>query len=222
MDYKRLFFLTIAAIVIAFSGTSCASAYYTVYYKTEYAGNQFDKYVGMEKNQILRELGVPDRTMDDGNGGEILVYEKITTTTTTKTVSQSSASAYQQSNSYGSYNKAGVAATNGSTAGYLGAGSARSTSSTGYDAASKSQTNTSQNTTTNKTYVNFFVNDSNKCYDFKANYGDKYEKVKVDECYNNTANWAWAIIIPLWPITIPVAIINQHTAKKNGWHFCGK
>lgn len=193
MYYKRLFFLAFAVVVISTLGTSCASVYYTAHYQTEYVGNQFDKYVGMEKNQILRELGVPDRTIDDGNGGEILAYEKITTTTTTttKTVSQSSASAYQGSESYGSYEKAGVSATYGNTAGYLGAGSARSTSSTGYKAASNSQTNTSQNTTTNNTYVNFFVNSDNKCYDFKANYGDKYQKVKVDECYNNTANWAW-------------------------------
>ena len=208
MDFKRTFIAVLAAIIVSFMGTSCASVYYDVLYQNVYDGNQFDKYVGKDKNLILRELGAPDRTMDDGRGGEVLVYEKTTTTTTTNIVTKSSASGYSESAAVGVYTKSGVAAGVGAS---------------GYDAQAQSKTNTTQNTTTNKTFVNFFVNGNGSCYDFKANYGAKYKTEKVDECFCNARNWGVSLlIVPLWPITIPTAAINQAIAKKRGWKFCNK
>src|SRR5690606_38992360 len=124
------------------------SCYVTSY---TYVGNVLDDMIGMNKNQILRSIGVPERTMDDGNGGEILIYENFSQTTL------SSASAYG-----------------------TGESNTKSNLTFGYNSIyGNSNTRTSANiksygyskTFTTKTYRNIYIDKNNIVYDYQTNFG---------------------------------------------------
>ena len=65
---KKLFCLIIAVLSL----TSCSSYRYTVSLQPEYE----KMYVGKSHNYIVSAMGAPDRTTTDGNGGQILIYER--------------------------------------------------------------------------------------------------------------------------------------------------
>ncbi|MBK9460690.1 MAG: hypothetical protein IPN94_14995 [Sphingobacteriales bacterium] len=62
---KKVKFILVIVSAILFQ--SCYTTRYT------YVGNVLDDAIGKDKNQILRIYGVPDRTMDDGKGGTLLI-----------------------------------------------------------------------------------------------------------------------------------------------------
>ena len=132
----------------------------------KYIGNAFDDLVGMTKAEVLEDMSVPDRTMDDGLGGEILVYEKkeqVTKTTGRVTTSST---------------------TNVSTKPITNAWTGEtSLSSTGRTSTTNTQNSTSV-TQEHKDYVNVFINTNGVCYKVDTNIGDLYEPaVTHQECY---------------------------------------
>ena len=132
----------------------------------KYIGNAFDDLVGMTKAEVLEDMSVPDRTMGDGLGGEILVYEKkeqVTKTTGRVTTSST---------------------TNVSTKPVTNAWTGEtSLSSTGRTSTTNTQNSTSV-TQEHKEYVNVFINTNGVCYKVDTNIGDLYEPaVTHQECY---------------------------------------
>ena len=181
---KKVKFILVIVSAILFQ--SCYTTRYT------YVGNVLDDATGKDKNQILRIYGVPDRTMDDGKGGTLLIYENFSQTTI------SSASAYGQGNSqsrgsvtYGYGNIYGNSSTN---------------SSAKVNAYGVSRT---YNT---KTYSNIYLNSENIAYDFQTNFGGKYDS---NRCLNKGLTWACSIYF-LWPLAPLVAIPVINNAKKKG------
>jgi hypothetical protein len=69
-------------LLLLFMAVFFSSCYSTGYL---YKDTVHKKAIGRTKNEILRAnyYGVPDRTMDDGAGGSILIYETTVLTTTT-------------------------------------------------------------------------------------------------------------------------------------------
>lgn len=131
----------------------------------KYIGNAFDDLVGMTKAEVLEDMSVPDRTMDDGLGGEILVYEKkeqVTKTTGRVTTSSTTINTKPVTNAW-----------TGET----------SLSSTGRTSTTNTQNSTSV-TQEHKDYVNVFINTNGVCYKVDTNIGDLYEPaVTHQECY---------------------------------------
>lgn len=191
MKYKNLLLMLFAIISLS----SCYSTYST----TTYKGNAHQESIGKSKNEILRSYGIPDRTMDDGQGGSVLIYEKVTQTTVVNTGGVN----YGQSQSVGGavYNSQGV----------LGASQTQSGSvSQGYGYSQTSQ---------NKTFCNLFLDKNNNVYDFKSNYGALFD-TKYYRCFNKTNTWllvgasVFTVYGPI--VTVPAAIIMQRKAKKKG------
>jgi len=93
-------------VVLILFATLTLSSCYTTYSTTTYKGNAHQESIGKSKNEILRSYGIPDRTMDDGDGGSVLIYEKVTQTTVVNTGGVN----YGQSQSVGGavYNSQGV------------------------------------------------------------------------------------------------------------------
>lgn len=164
------------------------SCYVTKY---TYTGNVLDDIIGMEKNQVLRVIGVPDRTMDDGKGGEILIYEQFSQTT----ISQ--ASGYGQSNSTKDSNL---------TFGYNSIyGNSNTRTSANINAYGYSKTYTT------KTYRNIYMNNGGIVYDFQTNFGGKYNE---DKCLDKGLTWLTGICFV--PLSIPVVVIAIRKAKQKG------
>lgn len=164
--------------------------------ESQYLGNRYDKMKGYTENQILQVMSVPDRTMSDGKGGKILIYENKTLVTNSNAVASS------------------VTTTNGAAvAGYTYGGNAAvvSGSKSAYDYGYSSQTTTHED----KAYVNFFINTEGICYNVNANIGDMWsQKVQHTECVkvaNN--NLLWLLMPPLTVWGIPVAI--WYLTKRN-------
>ena len=176
---------------LALSLSSCYSVYGV------YTGNVHDQLRNKSKNEVLRAYGVADKVEEDGAGGQILIYEKLTQTTTSA----------NQSSMYGGTNSAGAAAYgNGAAYGIAQSRSAANSNSYGVT-----------NTTVNKTFVNVFLNKEGIVYDYKSNYGNQY---KYEKCFDKTKTWVGVVysglfVFPL-PITIPLAIVKQRQAKKKG------
>jgi hypothetical protein len=170
--------------------TSCYATKYT------YSGNIHEQSIGKTKNEILREYGVPDKTDDDGAGGKIMIYEKITQVTTTN----AGASSYERGSAYG-----GVIYGNG-----YGAGGVESRS------GQVSSMNATTQSTTNKQFVNIFLNKNDVAYDYRSNYGAKFN---MSRCFSPKLTWSSvAISAIVWPalfVTVPLAIIKHVKAKKN-------
>lgn len=146
-------------------------------------------------------FGVPDRVLDDGSGGEILVYEKFTQTTT----STANSATYGGSNTNG--------AVVGGGAGIIGNVHSQNAQVTAGAATT--------NTTTTKTFLNLFINSDGEVYDFKASdSGETYSVSNTStRCFSKLYTWTsvGASCLLIWPalITVPWAIIAQRKAKQN-------
>lgn len=151
---------------------------------------------------MLTELSVPDRTMDDGLGGEILIYEdKAQVTETEGRVTSSSTT---------NINTKPVTNTwTGQT----------SLSSTGRTSTTNTQNSTSV-TTEYKDYLNVFINQSGVCYKIDTNVGDIYEPaVTHKECYKvPNPGLLWMLIHPITVYGIIPAIwyAAQNAKVKRG------
>ena len=166
-------------------------------------GNKFDIYKNKSKNYILQSLGAPERLMDDGNGGELLIYEDVEIKTEVNNNTSSSNSSYASASGYGSS--------------VYGVGSSSSYGS--------SRTNIS--TKEVKKEVIFYINRNRICYNIKANYGNIWVpqkthqesyKVTVNEEYYDKelvnvqhkqycmkrASWWFVLLYP--PISLPILI----------------
>jgi len=175
--------------LVILSAMLLQSCYMTKY---TYTGNVLDDAIGKDKNQILRIFNVPDRTMDDGKGGTILIYENFSQTTI------SSASAYGQ----------GSSQSRGSvTYGYGNIyGSSNTNSSARVNASGISQTYTT------KIYRNIYLNSENIAYDYQTNFGGKYDSYR---CLNKGLTWGTSILF-LNVLSPVVAIPVIQNAKKKG------
>lgn len=171
----------------------------------EVIGNEFNDMIGLTKNQILQAMSTPKRTETDGAGGEILVYEDIkyvsnsSESYSARSNSYSTTDSYAESGTVGRSAGYGVAVGQSAAVGYndgtVAAGKAGYVGEAGYVGASASYSagaasSVSQNTSSTNThrqaqsvsgevkkYVNFFINAEGKCYNVKANYGDKYKTI---------------------------------------------
>ncbi len=171
----------------------------------EVIGNEFNDMIGLTKNQILQAMSTPKRTETDGAGGEILVYEDIkyvsnsSESYSARSNSYGTTDSYAESGTVGRSAGYGVAVGQSAAVGYndgtVAAGKAGYVGEAGYVGASASYSagsasSVSQNTSSTNThrqaqsvsgevkkYVNFFINAEGKCYNVKANYGDKYKTI---------------------------------------------
>ncbi|MDW8393418.1 MAG: hypothetical protein RMK52_04145 [Chitinophagales bacterium] len=173
-------------LFLAFCWQSC---YTTKYF---YVGHELDAVIGMDKNQILRTYGVPDRTMDDGKGGSILIYENFTLTTI------SAASAY----GLGQYNKQDDV--------IFSYGGVHAISS--LNSSSLVNAMGVSHTVRNKWYRNIFLDTANIAYEYQTNFGGKYDSYK---CLDKGLTWlcSFAFLGILSPIVAVPVIIS---AKKKG------
>ena len=139
----------------------------------QYVGNKYDALVGMSKAQVLAEMSVPDRTMDDGLGGEVLIYEKKEQVSKTTGYSAASATTKPVTNYW-----------TGQT----------SLQSSGYNSM-----NSSTVTQEKKEYVNVFIDGNSTCYKVDANIGDIYEPaVTHQECYKApNPRLLWMLMPPI-------------------------
>tara|TARA_B110001469_G_C9402839_1_gene206839 strand:- start:35 stop:565 length:531 start_codon:yes stop_codon:yes gene_type:complete len=165
------------------------SCYVTSY---TYVGNTLDNSIGLNKNQVLRTIGVPERTMGDGDNGEILIYEKFSQTTL------SSATAYGS----------GKSNTNSNVT--FGFNSIYGNSNTRTSAQIKSYGYSK--TYTSKIYRNIYLNQDGIVYDYQTNFGGKYDSYK---CLHK--GWTWyASILFLGILSPAVAVPVIKSAKKKG------
>ena len=180
---KRLTIIIFASL--SFFLTSCYTTRYT------YSGNVLDNVIGNNKNDILRTYGVPERTMDDGKGGSILIYEQFSQTT----ISNANVESYAKGSTSGA-----VIYGYGAAFGVSSTQSKQSTYASGYS-----------QTFNTKSYRNIYLNQNNIAYDFQTNFGAKYNSSR---CLSKGLTWLSAIY--LFPIGIPIAIISINKAKKKG------
>lgn len=187
---KNTFFTLLLISLLSLS--SCFTMGYT------YTGNVFQKCIGLSKNEIVRTYGAPDRILDDGAGGSILVYEQLSQTT----ISAANGASYGRSSTVGAavYGNGGI----------IGASDTR--------AGQVSSMNGISHTIINKSFLNIFINSQNTVYDFKSNYGALYN---TSRCYDKkatkTALWCCGIFAtPFLIIAIPIAISAKKKAVKNG------
>ena len=186
--------------ILLFLLNSCYTTQFS--YDTKYSHNVYKPIIGKTKNEAIRQYGVAERITDDGAGGEVLIYEKITQTTTTNA----------NSASYGGSQTHGGAVYGNNSA----VGSAYSRNGQVSSGRATSQT------TTNKSFLNLFVNSNGVVYDFKASEsGDRYTTTTHStRCFSKLYTWTGvvcsAIFPPLLIATVPIAIIKQNKAKKKG------
>ena len=168
----------------------------------KYIGNAFDELVGMTKAEILEDMSIPDRTMDDGLGGEVLIYEKKEQVTKT--------SGYVTTSSTTNVNTKPV--TNAWTGQTSLASTGRTSTTTGQHSTSV--------TKEHKDYVNVFINTNGVCYKVDTNIGDMYDPaVTHQECYKvPNRGLLWMLIPPITIYGIIPAIwyAAQNAKVKNG------
>lgn len=166
----------------------------------KYIGNAFDDLVGMTKAEVLEDMSVPDRTMDDGLGGEILVYEKKEQVT--KTTGRVTTSSTTNVNT-----KPVTNAWTGET----------SLSSTGRTSTTNTQNSTSV-TQEHKDYVNVFINTNGICYKVDTNIGDLYEPaVTHQECYKVPKTSVFAAwIVPPFGLIASIWYLAQNAKVNRG------
>ena len=149
----------------------------------KYIGNAFDELVGMTKAEVLEDMSIPDRTMDDGLGGEVLIYEKKEQVTKT--------SGYVTTSSTTNVNTKPV--TNAWTGQTSLASTGRTSTTTGQHSTSVTEEH--------KDYVNVFINANGVCYKVDTNIGDMYDPaVTHQECYKVPNRGLLWMLMP--PITI--------------------
>ncbi len=182
---KTVNFFTILVVLCLM--TSC----YTTLSVTEtitpekYAKDTHDHLVGKTKSEILSEMSVPDRVMDDGLGGEILVYEKKEQVTETKGKQTSSSSTRTSYTPHKNYYTGGVSNVTG----------------TGYTSTSNS-INTKSVTKERKDYVNAYLNKEGVCY--KVDSEIYQPAVTTEKCYKKLDKAMLWWLCP--PFTFPVGI----------------
>lgn len=190
---KKMFLLFLLSVLL----TSC---YEIKRIPTKsYAGNRFNSLIGKNKNVILRSMPSHPLITSDGNGGEILIYEDVTTISNSQSSISSSSTAYNRNQA--GYDYRGIPTIQGK--GY---------STTDVD--SNNQTVVYKD----KQYANFFINTKGICYDVKTNYGDIYNTEY--HCYKapkrvSDAIYLTFIIPPLGLICTLGALIQN--AKANRW-----
>lgn len=83
------FNLLVMLLVLATTLTSCFSTKEGLHTE-QFTVNDFPQFrkmcIGQTHNQIVTKLGAPQRTLSDGAGGSILVYENTTTTTVSNSI----------------------------------------------------------------------------------------------------------------------------------------
>lgn len=181
-------------LLVAASLTSCWTKQTVVTKQPQYLYNTYDQMKGYTKSQIYQAMGdVQDRSMPDGNGGEILVYEnrKIVTnsSSTTTTTSNTNSAAVAGYDIYG--NPAAV-------------GASQTKTNTGYS----SKTTTQEQ----KNYVNFFIGTNGKCYRVQSNVGNVYSPAEYGCVKQANKNLLWMLMPPITPIGIISSI----------WYGCNK
>lgn len=168
----------------------------------KYIGNAFDELVGMTKAEVLEDMSIPDRTMDDGLGGEVLIYEKKEQVTKT--------SGYVTTSSTTNVNTKPV--TNAWTGQTSLASTGRTSTTTGQHSTSVTEEH--------KDYVNVFINATGVCYKVDTNIGDMYDPaVTHQECYKvPNRGLLWMLIPPITIYGIIPAIwyAAQNAKVKNG------
>ena len=168
----------------------------------KYIGNAFDELVGMTKAEVLEDMSIPDRTMDDGLGGEVLIYEKKEQVTKT--------SGYVTTSSTTNVNTKPV--TNAWTGQTSLASTGRTSTTTGQHSTSVTEDH--------KDYVNVFINTNGVCYKVDTNIGDMYDPaVTHQECYKvPNRGLLWMLIPPITIYGIIPAIwyAAQNAKVKNG------
>ena len=168
----------------------------------KYIGNAFDELVGMTKAEVLEDMSIPDRTMDDGLGGEVLIYEKKEQVTKT--------SGYVTTSSTTNVNTKPV--TNAWTGQTSLASTGRTSTTTGQHSTSVTEEH--------KDYVNVFINANGVCYKVDTNIGDMYDPaVTHQECYKvPNRGLLWMLIPPITIYGIIPAIwyAAQNAKVKNG------
>lgn len=189
---KHLKFFFGALIIVLFASCSQKVAYTVVHQQPsqEFAGNKFDEFKGKTVNEIMREMSVPNREMEDGAGGKILIYEDIKFVTT----SSNTHSTHSTSASYGT-----------AVAGYNYRGNPQ-VNSNAYGSSSTTNTDRGKSVSEEqKKYVNFFINPNGVCYDVKANYGDLYKRIpgKYQTCLRREVNPLGL----LWFLVPPVGLV---------------
>lgn len=117
---KRLLFIFAVILLASSMLTSCRT-----YYSVSKASDYTNAYVGKTHNELILQLGAPDREVADGGGGRVLIYEKHSSNTV--------ATAYNV-NYYNNTYTPGA------------------------------------RTTTNTSYVHFFIDPNGKCYNVKTNH----------------------------------------------------
>lgn len=185
--------ILLCSLFCMFSLTSCWVNQTVVKTPPKYTGNVYQKMQGKSKNSILQSMSAPDRTTSDGNGGEILIYEKKSTISNTN--SAASSTSYTNSAAVAGYNQYGNPAAVGA-----------SRTNSGYNYAS--QTVTSEE----KAYIHFFIDRNGTCYKVNTNVGDTYSPAKTTCVRVANKDLLWMLIPPITPWGIIPAI----------WYGCNK
>lgn len=73
---KRLLFISAILLIASSMFTSCRT-----YYSVSKASDYTNAYVGKTHNELILQLGAPDREVADGGGGKVLIYEKHSSNT---------------------------------------------------------------------------------------------------------------------------------------------
>ena len=161
--------------------------------------NEYEVLKGMTKNQVLQAMGVPDRSMSDGNGGEIMRYENREVVTSS--YANSSTTTNSRSGVVAGYNAYGDPAAYGA-----------SRSNTNYGYAS--------NTTTSEKvqFVEAFINGQGVCYNVRANIGDIYEYKCVRVANENLLWW----LMPPFTVVAGIPVTIWYLCNKNKVKPCRK
>ena len=161
--------------------------------------NEYEVLKGMTKNQVLQAMGVPDRSMSDGNGGEIMRYENREFVTSS--YANSSTTTNNRSGVVAGYNAYGDPAAYGA-----------SRSNTNYGYAS--------NTTTSEKvqFVEAFINRQGVCYNVRANIGDIYEYKCVRVANENLLWW----LMPPFTVVAGIPVTIWYLCNKNKVKPCRK
>ena len=151
-----------------------------------YATNDFDHLVGKTKPEILSIMSVPDRIIEDGLGGEILIYEKkeqVTRTSGTQT------------------SKSNTNVTHTPHTGVDGDNYVKSHGST----TTTNNINSTSVTTEYKDYVNAFIGTDGVCY--KVDSQIWHPEVTKQDCYKELkSSVLWWLVPPVTPIGIITSI----------------
>lgn len=147
--------------------------------------NQYrEKFEGKSYAYIMRNIGIPNRTVSDGSGGKILIYEKRSYTTTTNTQNfgygNVNTNISGQSNGYATANVYGYVDNDY----YSAHGSARAYNNTNTNVNTNAYANNNTTTTTTSSEENSFlhcyINSNDICYLIRTNYYTTTYEDRID------------------------------------------